>query len=59
MKNNLKIWIGLIVVSNIAIHLAFYNTLGFHRDELLYFSLGETHRQAMLQFLPLQASWPG
>jgi hypothetical protein len=23
------------------LHLAFYNTLGFHRDELLYFSLGQ------------------
>jgi hypothetical protein len=40
MKNNLNHWIGAIAVSNIAIHLVFYNTLGFHRDELLYFSLG-------------------
>jgi hypothetical protein len=34
-------WIILIAVINIIIHLAFYNTLGFHRDELLYFSLGQ------------------
>jgi len=40
MKKNLNVWIGAIAVSNVAIHLAFYNTLGFHRDELLYFSLG-------------------
>jgi hypothetical protein len=40
MKNNLNVWIGAIAVFNIAIHLVFYDTLGFHRDELLYFSLG-------------------
>ncbi|MBN1200190.1 MAG: glycosyltransferase family 39 protein [Bacteroidales bacterium] len=39
MKQN---WIiGFIALGNIALHLAFYNSLGFHRDELLYFSLGE------------------
>src|SRR5512137_1355387 len=34
-------WILLIAILNILFHLAFYNTLGFHRDELLYFSLGQ------------------
>lgn len=37
---SIHIWIGVIAVSNVAIHLCFYNMLGFHRDELLYFSLG-------------------
>jgi hypothetical protein len=40
MKNMINLWIGAIAVINIAVHLVFYNTLGFHRDELLYFSLG-------------------
>ncbi|MCX6246507.1 MAG: glycosyltransferase family 39 protein [Bacteroidetes bacterium] len=39
-KDNL-FWIFLIALANTAIHLCFYNTLGFHRDELLYFSLGQ------------------
>jgi hypothetical protein len=34
-------WIILIAILNVLLHLAFYNTLGFHRDELLYFSLGQ------------------
>ncbi len=34
-------WVMLIAVLNVALHLSFYNTLGFHRDELLYFSLGQ------------------
>jgi hypothetical protein len=34
-------WILLIALLNVLFHLAFYNTLGFHRDELLYFSLGQ------------------
>ncbi|MDP4292002.1 MAG: glycosyltransferase family 39 protein [Bacteroidota bacterium] len=34
-------WIGLIAIVNVVIHMLFYNTLGFHRDELLYFSLGQ------------------
>jgi len=32
--------VGLIALANVALHLFFYNTLEFHRDELLYFSLG-------------------
>ncbi len=31
----------LLAALNVALHIAFYNTLGFHRDELLYFSLGQ------------------
>ena len=34
-------WIILIAILNVIFHLAFYNNLGFHRDELLYFSLGQ------------------
>lgn len=34
-------WIFPIAVGNVTLHLVFYNTLGFHRDELLYFSLGQ------------------
>jgi hypothetical protein len=35
-------WIvAFLAVLNIVIHLAFYNNLEYHRDELLYFSLGE------------------
>ena len=26
---------------NVILHLIFYNTLGYHRDELLYFTLGQ------------------
>ncbi len=33
-------WPWLFAILNIVIHLAFYNNLEFHRDELLYFSLG-------------------
>jgi 4-amino-4-deoxy-L-arabinose transferase-like glycosyltransferase len=39
-RNPLRLAIVIIVLINIALHLGFYNTLGFHRDELLYFSLG-------------------
>ena len=34
-------WVFLLAIFNIIFHVAFYNTLGFHRDELLYFSLGQ------------------
>jgi hypothetical protein len=40
LKERTGLWIGLIALGNVALHLAFYNTLEFHRDELLYFSLG-------------------
>jgi hypothetical protein len=41
MKPGISPWVYLIAVLNIILHAAFYNTLGFHRDELLYFSLGQ------------------
>ena len=34
-------WVYLFSILNAVLHMAFYNTLGFHRDELLYFSLGQ------------------
>lgn len=34
-------WVFLIAFLNVIFHLAFYDTLGFHRDELLYFSQGQ------------------
>ena len=34
-------WIIFLAVFNFALHITFYNTLGFFRDELLYFSLGQ------------------
>ena len=40
-NDRLSPWIILIAILNVLLHLAFYNTLGFHRDELLYFSLGQ------------------
>jgi hypothetical protein len=40
-NNSLSPWVILIAILNVIFHLAFYNTLGFHRDELLYFSLGQ------------------
>jgi 4-amino-4-deoxy-L-arabinose transferase-like glycosyltransferase len=40
-KNNISPWIWLIAIFNVVFHMFFYNTLGFHRDELLYFSLGQ------------------
>ncbi len=33
-------WIVLIAVLSFVLHIATYNTLGFHRDELLYLALG-------------------
>jgi hypothetical protein len=39
--DRLSAWVYLIALLNFLLHLAFYNTLGFHRDELLYFSLGQ------------------
>lgn len=36
-----RLCILMLALANSSIHLLFYNTLGFHRDELLYFSLGQ------------------
>ncbi len=35
-----KAAIAGLALFSIALHLAFYNNLEYHRDELLYFSLG-------------------
>jgi 4-amino-4-deoxy-L-arabinose transferase-like glycosyltransferase len=40
-KKSITPWIWVIALFNVGIHMLFYNTLGFHRDELLYFSLGQ------------------
>ena len=40
-SKNTSILIWALAFFNVTIHLCFYNTLGFHRDELLYFSLGQ------------------
>ena len=34
-------WTGLIAAFTVVVHMATYNTLGFHRDELLYLALGK------------------
>ena len=41
---------------NVFIHLFFYDTLGFHRDELLYFSLG-THPSFGYASVPPLVGW--
>ncbi len=33
-------WTGLIAAFTLVVHMATYNTLGFHRDELLYLAVG-------------------
>jgi hypothetical protein len=43
--------VSIIALANVAVHLCFYDTLGFHRDELLYFSLGR-HLAAGYASLP-------
>jgi hypothetical protein len=40
-ENRLSGIVFIIAFLNILLHFAFYNTLGFHRDGLLYFSLGQ------------------
>lgn len=39
-RNRDRIFISGLAVLNIAFHLVFYGNLEYHRDELLYFSLG-------------------
>jgi hypothetical protein len=39
-KNSGKLLIFLLALSNTVLHLIFYGNLEYHRDELLYFSLG-------------------
>ncbi len=50
------LWIAALALFNVALHLAFYNTLGFHRDELLYFSLG-AHPSAGYASVPPLTGW--
>lgn len=38
--SRIQIIIGMLALINIAIHLAFYDNLEYHRDELLYFAMG-------------------
>lgn len=40
-NNRISGYVFIIAFLNIVLHFAFYNTLGFHRDGLLYFSLGQ------------------
>ncbi len=47
----LSIWIWLLASFNVAFHLAFWQNLEYHRDELLYFSLG-THPAAGYASVP-------
>ncbi len=46
----------LLALGNIAIHLAFHNNLEYHRDELLYFSLG-MHPSFGYASVPPLTSW--
>jgi hypothetical protein len=46
-----RFWVWGIAALSVVMHLAVYNTLGFHRDELLYFSLG-THPSAGYASVP-------
>ncbi|MEI6884377.1 MAG: glycosyltransferase family 39 protein [Bacteroidota bacterium] len=39
--NHMSPWVYGIALFNILLHFTFYNILSFHRDELLYFSLGQ------------------
>jgi hypothetical protein len=52
-------WIWLIAIFNVVFHMLFYNTLGFHRDELLYFSLGQHFSAGYASVPPLigMVSW--
>ena len=57
MKNRLA-WslVILIAAAHLVLHLAFYNVLEFHRDELLYFSLG-MHPAAGYASVPPLIGW--
>jgi len=48
--------VGLLALANIAIHLYFSRNLEFHRDELLYFSLGR-HPAAGYATVPPMIGW--
>ena len=56
-KINYKgIIIGFLAILNVVIHLYFSNNLEFHRDELLYFSLGQ-HPAAGYATVPPLTGW--
>jgi hypothetical protein len=54
--NYIGIIIGLLALINTAIHLYFSNNLEFHRDELLYFSLGQ-HPSLGYATVPPMIGW--
>jgi len=54
--NYTGIIIGFLALLNAAIHLYFSNNLEFHRDELLYFSLGQ-HPAAGYATVPPLTGW--
>lgn len=61
MENETKfnyagIIVGLLALANVAIHLYFSQNLEFHRDELLYFSLGR-HPAAGYATVPPMIGW--
>ncbi len=39
-KDRTNLWLWAIALLNVVLHMAFHANLEFHRDELLYFSLG-------------------
>ncbi len=55
-KIHINIFILLLAIVNIAIHLLVINNLGYHRDELLYFSLG-LHPSTGYETVPPMIGW--
>ncbi|HKK41796.1 MAG TPA: glycosyltransferase family 39 protein [Bacteroidales bacterium] len=55
-KLNVNIFILLLAVINVIIHLLVINNLGYHRDELLYFSLG-LHPSTGYETVPPMIGW--
>jgi hypothetical protein len=53
---NYSPWIWITAVFNVALHLAFFDNLEYHRDELLYFSLGG-HPAAGYASVPPLVGW--
>ena len=55
-KINVNIFILLLAIVNVSIHLLVINNLGYHRDELLYFSLG-LHPSTGYETVPPMIGW--
>ncbi len=55
-KINVNIFILLLAAINVVIHLLVINNLGYHRDELLYFSLG-LHPSTGYETVPPMIGW--